>query len=788
VDEHRGAVVWTTPRDAGWLGNLRRHLPRGSTLPVGVWEQRHRGILTLLWLHIPVVMTIAVVQGVGLAHAAFETSIIVLFAVGSTLLGGSKREATIATALGLLTCSAVLVHLTHGLTEMHFHYFVMIGVITLYQDWWPFLLAIGYVVFQHGLAGAVSPESVYNHQSAIDHPWQWAGIHGGFILGMSAAGIVSWKLNERLLESALERQHELVEAHAVTQRVDDELRETLSLLNATLDATADGILVVDLDGRITSFNQRFTEMWAIPPDVLDSRDDTAALSYVLGQLADPDSFVAKVQELYSQPDAESYDTIEFSDGRFVDRFSKPQRVGGEIVGRVWSFRDISEHKRLEGELAHQAFHDSLTSLPNQALFRDRLGHALARAERIRSHLAVLFIDLDNFKTLNDSLGHTVGDQLLVAVTERLQACVRTCDTAARLGGDEFVILLEDVEGLEEAAAVSDRIIASLSRPFRIAGTEVFIGASIGVCFDAPGAGSDQLLRNADLAMYTAKLRGRGRAEVFEPKMHHAAVERLELEADLRRACARDEFVVHYQPIVEVTTGVFKGVEALVRWQHPTRGLLAPGTFIPLAEETGLIVEIGRAVLRVACSQLRAWQLELATDTPLFISVNLAPRQLLDRDLLADVAGSIERSGIAAHDLILEITESAMMHDPDATVARLVELKGLGVRLAVDDFGTGYSSLSYLQRFPLDILKIDQSFVAGINGNAEESALARAIVRLAHTLQLTAIAEGIEAQSQHDRLRELGCEYGQGYHLCRPQDAETLSAALRANVVVSTSAA
>jgi diguanylate cyclase (GGDEF)-like protein/PAS domain S-box-containing protein len=771
VVERRGAVP--APRDAGLIGSLRRHLPTGSTLPDAVWKQRHRGILTLLWLHIPVVATVAVAQGVGVVHAAFETSIIVLFAVGASLLRHSKREATIATAVGLLTCSAELVHLTNGLTEMHFHYFVMIGVITLYQDWWPFLVAIGYVVFQHGLAGAISPESVYNHQAAIDHPWEWAGIHGAFILGMSAAGIVSWKLNERLLEAATHR--------------DGELRETLSLLNATLDATADGILVVDLDGHITSFNERFTEMWGIPADVLDSRDDTAALTYVLAQLADPDSFVAKVRELYSQPDAESYDTIEFSDGRFVDRFSKPQRVGGEIVGRVWSFRDISEHKRLESELAHQAFHDSLTHLPNQALFRDRLGHALARATRVQSRLAVLFIDIDKFKTVNDSLGHTVGDQLLVAVTERLEACVRGGDTTARLGGDEFVVLLEDVDGLDEATAVSDRIIAALRRPFRIAGTEVFIGASIGVCFDAPGAGTDQILRNADLAMYTAKLRGRGRAEVFEPEMHHAAVERLELEADLRRACARDEFVVHYQPIVEVATGLVKGVEALVRWQHPTRGLHAPGAFIPQAQETGMIVDIGRMVLRSACHQTRAWQLELGTETPLFVSVNLAPRQLLDRDLLDDVASSIERSGIAPGDLILEITESAMMHDPDATVARLVELKDLGVRLAVDDFGTGYSSLSYLERFPIDILKIDQSFVAGLSGGAEESALARAIVRLAHTLQLTPIAEGVETQSQHERLRELGCGYEQGYHLCRPQDAEALGAALRANAFSPTAA-
>ena len=873
-------------RVAAWVAVAREWLPRGSTLSDEVWARRHRGILTLLWLHLPVIFTMAIVQGVGLLHAVFETSIVVLFAGGAVLLRHHRRETTIFTAMGLLTCSAVLVHLTNGLIEMHFHYFVMVGVITLYQDWWPFLVAIGYVVFQHGFAGAVAPESVYNHEAAIDHPWEWAGIHGVFVLGMSVAGILSWKLNERQLEATTDREEKLSEAQAVahlgnwewdvatrgstwsaelfrlfeldahhvepsfeaflervhpedrdaivadmqdavttgrehamdyrvvlrngeirwlhgrctvterneigtpltvagtaldiTERksVDIELRTTLSLLNATLDATADGILVVDLDGGIASFNERFAEMWQLPEAVLSSRDDSVALGFVLGQLVDPDSFAAKVRELYSQPEAESRDLIDFKDGRVVERYSKPQRVGGEIVGRVWSFRDITETKRLEGELAHQAFHDSLTNLPNQALFRDRVEHALTRAARQHMKIAVLFVDLDNFKTVNDSLGHTVGDELLVAVTARLQRCLRQGDTAARLGGDEFAVLLEDLEAKAGATAIADRIIAALRRPFAIVGKEVFIGASIGVAFDAPGADTDQLLRNADLAMYTAKLRGRSRYQVFEPAMHTAAVERLEVEADLRRACERDEFIVHYQPIVDVRSGWIGGVEALVRWEHPTRGLLPPAAFIPLAEETGLIQQIGRRVLQVACAQVREWQLERDTVPRLNVSVNLSPRQLTDPKLVADVASALETAGLAAESLTLEITESAMMHDTEVAIARLTELKALGVSLAVDDFGTGYSSLSYLQRFPIDSLKIDRSFVAGIDGDAEQSALARAIVRLAQTLQLHAVAEGVETESQLERLRELGCRYAQGFYLAMPQDAESLGALLR----------
>ncbi|MEY2403995.1 MAG: hypothetical protein QOD38_1546, partial [Acidimicrobiaceae bacterium] len=559
MDIQYGRTV-PSSRLASWVVVAREWLPRGSTLSDEVWARRHRGILTLLWLHLPVIIVIAIMQGVGLLHALFEMSIVAMFGVGAVLLRKHRRETTIFTAMGLLTCSAVLVHLTNGLIEMHFHYFVMVGVITLYQDWWPFLVAIGYVVFQHGLAGAVSPESVYNHKSAIDHPWEWAGIHGVFVLGMSVAGILSWKLNERQLEATTDREEQLSEAQAVAQlgnwewdvvtrastwsaelyrlfdldpavvvpsfdafldqvhledrdalvadlqdavvngregamdyrvvlrsgeirwlhgrctviernevgqpvtvagtaqditdrkSVDIELRTTLSLLSATLDATADGILVVDLEGAIVSFNERFSELWQLPESVLESRDDSVALGYVLGQLVDPDSFATKVRELYSQPEAESRDLIEFKDGRFVERYSKPQRVGGEVVGRVWSFRDITETKRLEGELAHQAFHDSLTNLPNQVLFRDRVDHALTRVARQHTRVAVLFIDLDNFKTVNDSLGHTVGDQLLVAVTARLQGCLRQGDTAARLGGDEFAVLLEDLDAKDGATA------------------------------------------------------------------------------------------------------------------------------------------------------------------------------------------------------------------------------------------------------------------------------------------------------------------------------------------------
>jgi diguanylate cyclase (GGDEF)-like protein/PAS domain S-box-containing protein len=558
-----------------------------------------------------------------------------------------------------------------------------------------------------------------------------------------------------------------------------ELRATNSVLTATLDSTADGILVTDLHGRVASVNSQFAEMWRLPADVIASGDGRTFTEASRDQLVDPEGFTTKIDELHRHADSSSLDTLEFKDGRVFERYCAPQRVDGAIIGRVWSFRDVTERKRLEDELAHQAFHDSLTNLANQALFRDRVSHALERVTGRDTSMSVLFLDLDNFKTVNDSLGHTAGDELLVAVSQRLGGCLRTGDTAARLGGDEFAVLIEATSTHQEAIDVADRIIGSLRLPFALATKDVVISASIGIAFATPGIDGDQLLRNADLAMYTAKARGRGRRELFEPEMHQAVVERLEVEADLRLACERDELIVHYQPLVQLETGDIIGVEALVRWNHPVRGLLPPDKFIPIAEDTGLIDDIGRHVLSEACSRVRRWQIEYPEYVSLSASVNLSPQQLQDPHLIADVADALLMSGLAPADLTLEITEGAMMRDTDAALSSLEGLKALGVRLAVDDFGIGHSSLSYLQRFPIDVLKIDKSFVWEIEGSPEDSALTRAIVRLAQTLHLTAVAEGVETIGQASALRALGCEVGQGFYFARPMAAEALGELLDA---------
>jgi diguanylate cyclase (GGDEF)-like protein len=571
----------------------------------------------------------------------------------------------------------------------------------------------------------------------------------------------------------------------VTDRREAEagLRQALSLLEATLDATADGILVVDRNGRIASFNRRFAEMWRIPDEVLATGDDSAALAFVVEQLVDPEGFLARVHQLYAQPEALSHDIVVFKDGRVFERFSMPQRVGEEIVGRVWSFRDVTERRRLEQELTHRAFHDSLTGLANNALFRDRLGHAIERTRRHRSGLAVLFLDLDNFKTINDGLGHTAGDRLLVAVTRRLQGCLRVADTAARLGGDEFAVLLEETTR-GDALRVADRLVRVMAEPFELGGVEVATGVSVGVAFFAPDLDADQLMRNADLAMYAAKRRGKGRYEVFEPAMHAGAVLRLQTESELRRACDRGELVVFYQPVVALASGRIVGVEALVRWQHPERGLLAPAAFIGVAEESALIDRLGEIVLREAVARVGEWRRSFPAAAGLSLNVNLSPRQLRDDALRSLVADVLAETGFDPTSLVLEVTEGVMVDE--AAVERLVALTDLGVRIAVDDFGTGYSSLGYLRRFPIDELKIDRAFVSVITAGPEDAALTRAIIRLAQTMRLTAVAEGVETAEQLRLLREFGCDRGQGWFLGMPQPAEDLERLLGRGAAVPVS--
>ncbi|HYZ47203.1 MAG TPA: EAL domain-containing protein, partial [Actinomycetota bacterium] len=448
-----------------------------------------------------------------------------------------------------------------------------------------------------------------------------------------------------------------------------------------------------------------------------------------------------------------------------------------VGGIVLNGRDVSERKAFEDQLTHQAFHDPLTNLANRALFADRVQHALARQARESSSLAVIFVDLDDFKIINDSLGHGPGDLVLAEVASRMSVCMRPMDTLARFGGDEFAVLLEDVGEPRDVAEVAERILKSLEAPFVLGDEEVFVNASMGVTIvrgeEALTIGADDLMRNADVAMYMAKREGKGHYRVFEPEMHEGVLERLQLKGDLQRAIENGELELYYQPVVDLASGHIGGVEALVRWNHPARGLVPPLDFIPLAEETGLIVPLGKWVLHEACKHAVELQEAHPHDPPLGMSVNLSVRQLQHQQLIDHVGEALRSSRLAPEHLTLEITESMLMSDAELAIVKLTELKQLGVRLAVDDFGTGYSSLSYLSQFPVDILKIDRAFVDPVAQGAEESALAAAIVKLGEALHLTTVAEGIESLDQRQRLVQLGCDVGQGFFFAKPMDIASM---------------
>ena len=817
------------------------------------------------------------------------------------------------------------------------------------------------------------------------------------------------------------------------KRAEVELAQSLSLLRATLESTADGILVVDTGGRIVSFNRKFVDMWGIPDVVMAPQEDKPVLEFVLDQLRDPEGVRRRVQELYQSPDSESFEVIELSDGRRFERFSQPQRIGGRTVGRVWSFRDVTEHhsaeealrvseekfsrafrsspdlltlstlddgrfvevndtfvrstgyarsevlgrpvadfglwlrpedregmvqqlrergavrnlelpfrvrsgeiriallsadiievngerciltvsnditekkdaeralreseeryalaasgandglwdwdlkaneiyfsrrwkemlghsetevgsapdewftrihradlervraalaahldghaghfesehrilckdgtfrwmlsrgvavrdatgasyrmagsqtdvtirKVAEERLLHEAIHDPLTALPNRALFMDLLARSVARGRRRRDYLfAVLFLDLDRFKVINDSLGHLLGDQLLVAIAGRLLQCVRPGDTVARLGGDEFTVLLEDISDESDATRVAERIHGELAVPFPLDGHEVFTSASIGIALSATGYDvPDHILRDADTAMYRAKAAGKARHEIFDPRMHTRAMALLQLETDLRRGLERQEFRIHYQPIMCLETGRVLGCEALLRWQHPERGLLLPGEFVPVADETGLIVPIGQWGLREACRQVHRWQRGRSGKDPLALSVNLSTREFGQPDLTGSIQRTLQETGLPATSLKLEITEAVMMKYGEGVLGTLGRLREMGIELYIDDFGTGYSSFSALTRFPISALKIDPSFVAGLSKNGGRE-IVRTILTLAKNLALGVIAEGVETAEQFERLKELQCDRGQGALFSPPVDAAAMTALLR----------
>ena len=564
---------------------------------------------------------------------------------------------------------------------------------------------------------------------------------------------------------------------------DDSLREAMSLLSATLESTADGILVVSSEGEIAGVNNQFLTMWGIPREMLATGDDEAVMGFVLDQLRDPAQFVEKVEALYADPAAESHDILEFRDGRTFDRYSRPQKVADQVVGRVWSFRDVTAAKvaqdritKAMADLAAQsaqlkalAFRDGLTGLSNRQLFNDRLASALAGPRG--TAVDVLLLDLDDFKEVNDILGHHAGDQMLIEVGRRLRTCVRPDDVVARLGGDEFVVLLVDSA---EPEAVAARIVDSLRLPVWIDGTMLRPSLSLGLASIGEAAvDASELLRRADVAMYAAKTAGKNRYMRFQPEMMKALVDRNDLEAGLRLAVDNGQIAVHYQPIVSAGSGTVTRVEALARWVRDD-ALVPPNQFIPAAERSGLIVEIGTEVLLRGCTELKPW---LDEDPSRSLAVNVSGVQLQHGDFAELVLAVTESCGVDPRQLVLEVTESVFFEDDCHVIQQLMSLRTAGVRVALDDFGTGFSSLGRLQDLPVDTLKIDQSFVAMINTGTEQLPILNAMIGMAHGLGLTVTAEGVETAAQAGYLMNLDCDSLQGFLFSGPQPEAALKPAL-----------
>ena len=559
----------------------------------------------------------------------------------------------------------------------------------------------------------------------------------------------------------------LAEDVTAQRRAKEEIQFKNMLLMAQQEASVDGILSVDAEGRIISISQRFIDLWGVPPDIVESQSDQRLLDFILDQIANPTQFLERVHELYQQRHETGVDEISLKDGRIIERHTAPM-VGADdrYYGRVWMYRDITSRKRSEELIWNQANFDSLTGLANRQMLRDRLEHEIRNAHRNGQKVALLYLDLDRFKDINDTLGHGFGDRLLQEAARRLNASVREADTVARLGGDEFTIVMGGLYQVSSVERVASDVLERFCQPFQLGEETAFVSTSIGITlYPDDATEADEMLKNADQAMYAAKDNGRNCYQYFTSSMQRLAVTRGLLVRDLRSALPGNQFHLCYQPIVEMTTGCIHKAEALLRWRHPTRGMVSPGEFIPVAEETRMIVDIGDWVFREAVQQCLQWR---EAFHPTFqITINTSPVQYRNENF--DVHAwtrHLGEMGVSGQAVAVEITEGLLMDSATKVTNKLLIFRDAGIQVSLDDFGTGYSSLSYLKKFDIDYLKIDRSFVKNLAADSEDMALCEAIIVMAHKLGLKVIGEGIETEAQRDLLNAAGCDYGQGYLFAR----------------------
>jgi diguanylate cyclase (GGDEF)-like protein/PAS domain S-box-containing protein len=868
------------PRSDGVLRRLQAWLPQGKSLPDADWDRRHHGLLFMLWALAAGIPAYGMARGYRVEHSLFEGSPLVILAALGSIHIGSRRLRSAMVSLGLLTASAVAVHLSGGVIEAHFFFFVMIALLTLYEDWLPFGLAVGYVVFHHGVVGTLDSGSVYNHGDAVAHPWKWAGIHAAFVTAAGAAGVLTWRLNEqarsetarayesardseqrfrkgfdsspigmalaspdgqfvrvndalcektgysqeellgrgfadithpgdvqasldfvsRIVEGEIdsyktekrymhkggetidaivsvscvrdrdgELRHFFAQVQDITERkrAEEELAQSLSLVTATLESTADGILVVDAEGRISHFNEEFRRMWRIPGEILDSGDDERAISFVLEQLADPDLFLSKVRELYDDPDATSYDVLHFKDGRVLERYSQPQRLGGKSVGRVWSFRDVTERKRFEDELQYLADHDALTGLQNRRRFEEELNREAARARRYDQRGAAILLDLDNFKYVNDTLGHHAGDEILVGIATLLSKRLRESDAVARLGGDEFAILLPQTSR-EAAESVGADVLRLIRDHGGLAGgRSVGLTTSLGVAvFGAEDTSGEEVLAAADLAMYEAKDSGRDRVVTFSPESASQAERRSRSTwiERIHQALEDDLFVLHAQPILDISKGEISQHELLLRMTGDAGELIPPGAFLGVAERFGLVQSIDRWVVARA---VKVMDELLRQGQEVRLEVNLSGRSVDDRELPNLIRRELEGTSVNPDNLVLEITETALISNMDQARQFAEILSRVGCRFALDDFGAGFGSHYYLKHLPLNYVKIDGDFIRNLPTSMIDQLMVKAMVQVAKGLGMKTIAEFVENEETLLFLKQYGVDFAQGFHIGRP---------------------
>jgi diguanylate cyclase (GGDEF)-like protein len=724
-------------------------LPRGQTLPDVEWERRHRALLWLLWIQAAGLAAYGLTRGYGPGHTVLHVAG-VAGAAALAAFGTSRRWRSALVSLGFMTAASLAVHISGGVIEAHFYFFVAIVALTLYEDWLPFLLAVVFVVLHHGIMGTLDPGGVYAHADAVQHPWRWAFIHGAFVMAAGVMAVVAWRLNEQSR---------------------NQLGESLSLLEATLQSTADGILVVDHEGRIVSSNDEFARMWRIPADLIAAGDDDAVLAHGVEQVVDPEAFHAKVQALYDHHEAESFDVVEFRDGRVLERYSRPQRVDGRAVGRVWSFHDATERRRFENELKHLADHDALTGLFNRRRFEEELERELARAVRFEEGGAVLMLDLDNFKYVNDTLGHAGGDQIVVGVANLLDKRLRDTDVVARLGGDEFALLLPRTTHAQATRLAGHLLQAIREHTVLVGGRSVRVTASIGVAvFDAVRQTAGEVLAAADLAMYEAKDSGRDRVVSYTATTGDAARGRAQVTwiERIRTALEEERFTLYCQPIQDVKSGEVVQHEILVRMIGEDGEVISPAAFLGTAERFGLVQSLDRWVVRKSIALMDE---QLRAGRRLRLEVNLSGRSVDDPELPRFIQRELAATDVNPDDLAFEITETALISNMEDARRFAETLTRIGCRFALDDFGTGFGSYYYLKHLPLHYLKIDGDFIRNLPHSPTDQLMVRAMVQVAQGLGMRTIAEFVEDEAIVDFLREYGVDYAQGYHVGRPVPVE-----------------